>query len=100
MTQRAITDLPDLISGLPGEDRAIAERIFDVSTTTGRLVPPEAMHAWIEKSFGSVDRVTAQRIVKVTSPPQKATLFAIPRTAPPPTCSAGWKANTPPPPPT
>jgi hypothetical protein len=67
MTQRAITDLPDLISGLPPEDRVLAERIFDVSTTTGRLVPPEAMRPWIEKSFGSVDRVSAQRIVKVTN---------------------------------
>src|SRR5215218_5756422 len=67
MTKRAITDLPDLIRTLPAEDRALAERIFEVSTTTGRLDPPEAMHAWIKKSFGSVDRVTAQRIVKVTN---------------------------------
>ena len=65
--ERKITDLRALISDLSPEDRAIANRIFDVSTTTGRLVPPEAMHAWIEKSFGSVDHVTAQRIVKVTN---------------------------------
>ena len=64
---RKITDLPDLISDLSPEDRAIADRIFDVSSTTGRLDPPEAMYAWIEKSFGSVDNVTAQRIVKVTN---------------------------------
>ncbi|HEY6582167.1 MAG TPA: hypothetical protein VIZ60_13690, partial [Rubrobacter sp.] len=66
-TEREITNLPGLISALPTEDHALAERIFDVSTTTGRLDPPKAMHAWIEKSFGSVDRVTAQRIVKVTN---------------------------------
>src|ERR671918_1409356 len=65
--ERKITDLEALISDLSPEDRALANRIFDVSTTTGRLDPPEAMHAWIEKSFGSVDRVTAQRIVKVTN---------------------------------
>ena len=64
---RKITDLGALISDLSPEDRALANRIFDVSTTTGRLDLPEAMHAWIEKSFGSVDRVTAQRIVKVTN---------------------------------
>ena len=64
---RKITDLGALISDLSLEDRALANRIFDVSTTTGRLDLPEAMHAWIEKSFGSVDRVTAQRIVKVTN---------------------------------
>jgi hypothetical protein len=66
-SEHKITDLPDLISDLSPEDRALANRIFDVSTTTGRLDPPEAMHAWIEKSFGSVDHVTAQRIVKVTN---------------------------------
>src|SRR5215210_3281996 len=66
-SERKITNLPALISELSTEDRALAGRIFDVSTTTGRLEPPEAMHAWIEKSFGSVDQVTAQRIVKVTN---------------------------------
>ena len=65
--ERKITNLQTLISALPLEDRALANRIFGVSTTTGRLDPPEAMHAWIEKSFGSVDHVTAQRIVKVTN---------------------------------
>jgi hypothetical protein len=65
--ERKITNLPALISDLSPGDRDFAERILDVSTTTGRLDPPEAMRAWIEKSFGSVDRVTAQRIVKVTN---------------------------------
>ena len=65
--ERKITDLRALISDLSPEDRILAKRIFDVSTTTGRLDPPEAMHAWIEKSFGSVDQVAAQRIVKVTN---------------------------------
>src|SRR5918999_441470 len=64
---RKITDLRTLISDLSPEDRILAKRIFDVSTTTGRIDPPEAMHAWIEKSFGSVNHVTAQRIVKVTN---------------------------------
>jgi hypothetical protein len=65
--ERKIIDLRALICDLSPEDRILANRIFDVSTTTGRLDPPEAMHAWIEKSFGSVDQVTAQRIVKVTN---------------------------------
>src|SRR5829696_6939741 len=65
--ERKITDLEALISDLSPEDHALADRIFDVSATTGRLDPPEAMRAWIEKSFGSVDQVTAQRIVKVTN---------------------------------
>src|ERR671916_684795 len=65
--ERKITDLRALISALSPEDRILANRIFDVSPTTGRLDPPEAMQAWIEKSFASVDHVTAQRIVKVTN---------------------------------
>ena len=62
-----ITDLPTLIEALPPEDRAAADRIFDVGATTGRLDPPEAMRAWIENSFGSVDAVLEQRIVRVTN---------------------------------
>src|SRR5919107_1489853 len=65
--EREITNLRALISELSPEDRILAERVFDVSTTTGRLHPPEGMRAWIEKSFGSVDAVTEQRIVTVTN---------------------------------
>jgi hypothetical protein len=64
---KGITGLPALIEKLGPEDRALAQRIFDVSTTTGRLEPPEAMRAWIEKSFGSVEAVREQQIVKVTN---------------------------------
>jgi hypothetical protein len=62
-----ITDLPALIEALRPEDRASADRLFDVGATTGRLDPSEAMRTWIEKSFGSVDAVTKQRIVRVTN---------------------------------
>jgi hypothetical protein len=65
--ERKITDLPNLINALQPEDRAVADRIFDVGTTAGRLDLPEAMHAWIEESFGSVEAVREQRIVKVTN---------------------------------
>ncbi len=67
MTERKITGLPALVEALSPEDRALARRIFDVSATTGRLDPPEAMRAWIESSFGAVENVTDQRIVKVTN---------------------------------
>jgi hypothetical protein len=66
MTERRITDLPALIEKLSPRDRVLAERLFEVTATTGRLDPPEDMHAWIEKSFGSVAAVTSQRIVRVT----------------------------------
>lgn len=65
--ERRITDLSALISGLPPEDCTRAERIFGVDATTGRLEPPEAMHGWLERSFGSVDAARKQRMVKVTN---------------------------------
>ncbi len=67
MPQSRITELPGLIESLEPEDRALANRIFDVSATTGRLDPPEAMRPWIERSFGSVEAVREQQIVKVTN---------------------------------
>jgi hypothetical protein len=65
--ERRITDLPALISALGDEEREVAQRIFEVSATIGRLDPPRAMHAWIERSFGSVGAVREQCIVKVTN---------------------------------
>lgn len=67
MPDEQITNLPALIEDLSFDDLSLAERIFDVSATTGRLDPPEAMRPWIEKSFGSVDAVTEQPIVRVTN---------------------------------
>ncbi|HEU4847724.1 MAG TPA: hypothetical protein VFT03_05955 [Rubrobacteraceae bacterium] len=66
-SERRITDLPTLIEALEPEDRAAAGRLFDVVATTGRLDPPEAMRAWIERSFGSLEVVTEQRVIKVTN---------------------------------
>ncbi len=65
--ENQITNLPALIENLSSEDQAIVGRIFDVSATTGRLDPPDSMHGWIESSFGSVDAVREQEIVKVTN---------------------------------
>ncbi len=61
-----IVELEERIAALPSEPRAAAGRILAVSTTTGTLVPPDAMRPWIEKLFGSVDAVRSQRIVRVT----------------------------------
>src|SRR4051812_2671050 len=65
--EKKITNLPALIETLSTEDRTLADRIFDVSATTGRLDPPGGMHAWVEESFGSIDAVREQRIVKITN---------------------------------
>lgn len=66
-SEKKITNLPQLVETLSSEDRALFGRIFDVSATTGRLDPPESMKGWIENSFGSVEAVREQRIVKVTN---------------------------------
>ena len=62
-----MTDLPDLIAALDDRDQALAERLFDVGVTTGRLELPEGMWGFVERSFGSVEAVREQRIVKVTN---------------------------------
>jgi len=65
--ERKITDLDALVEGLSPEEREIADRLFDVSATTGRLEVPEGMRGWVEKTFGSVDAVREQKIVRVTN---------------------------------
>ena len=63
----SIVGVAEAITELPADARAAAQRIFTVSETTGRLDAPAEMHAWITKLFGSVDAVSAQRIVRVTN---------------------------------
>jgi hypothetical protein len=65
--ERRITDIDDLVEGLPTEERGIADRLLDVRATTGRLEVPEEMRGWVEKNFGSLDAVREQRIVRVTN---------------------------------
>nr|MBA2440908.1 hypothetical protein [Rubrobacter sp.] len=67
MTPRKITELPALVGELPPKERDLARRIFDVDATTGRLVEPEGMRPFIERSFGSVEAVREQRIVRTTN---------------------------------
>ncbi len=63
----SIVQIEDAIAALGHDDRARVERIFDVTSTVGRLVPPDAMVPWIEKQFGGVDAVREQRIIKITN---------------------------------
>ncbi|MDQ3834647.1 MAG: hypothetical protein M3315_13680 [Actinomycetota bacterium] len=52
---------------MPSEEGTLAERLFDVIPSTGRLVVPEGMRGWVEKNFGSVSAVREQKIVRVTN---------------------------------
>jgi hypothetical protein len=65
--RRHISNLDRYVNSLPGEAKALFERLFHMEITTGDLVPPETMHAWIAGHFGSVESVRRQRIVKVTN---------------------------------
>lgn len=67
ITMGCIAQLDRLVADLPEEDRSRFERIYHLCITTGQVVPPEAMHAWIAGHFGSVEAVRRQRIVKVTN---------------------------------
>jgi len=63
---RRIAGLEALVRGLPPEERSLFERLFEVVTTTGRLVVPEEMRPWVEGRFDSVGAVEEQRVVRVT----------------------------------
>jgi hypothetical protein len=63
----SIMQLEDAVEALPHDEHMRFERIFHVTSTRGRLVPPESMIPWIEKQFGSVEPTLQQTIVKVTN---------------------------------
>ncbi len=63
----AIGSLEALLAALPAVDRARFERIFHLTVSTGRIVPPPAMRPWLERQFGSAQAMDRQRIVKVTN---------------------------------
>ncbi|MGZ3666583.1 MAG: hypothetical protein ACXVDA_19110 [Ktedonobacterales bacterium] len=65
--EKRIDALPEIIAALPGRERALVERIFQVVATEGEVVPPVEMTPWLERTFGSVDVVRHQRVVRVTN---------------------------------
>ena len=63
----SIMQIEDAVDALGHDAHARFSRIFNVSSTIGRIVPPDAMLPWIEKQFGGVDAVREQKIIKVTN---------------------------------
>ncbi len=63
----AIIDLPALVARLGPEDAARFARIYHVSTAEARLRVPPPMAAWVERTFGPVESVERQRIVRVSN---------------------------------
>ncbi len=62
-----IDQLPELIAALPDHERALADRLFQVVVVEGQADPPPEMRPWVERTFGSVEAVLNQRIVRVTN---------------------------------
>jgi len=67
LSTRTISDLPALVDALSAKERERFNRLIRVTQATGRLRPPESMHGWITKLFGSVQAVEEQTIVKTTN---------------------------------
>lgn len=64
---KTISDLEEIRNNLSDSDRGLVDRFFRVDTTIGKLNAPEGMHGWINKNFGSLEKVEQQKIVKVTN---------------------------------
>ena len=67
LQQRAIIDLNDIVETLSPEDRDLFGRLFQVEASVGHLFPPAHMSRWIDRYFGSVERVSTQKVIKVTN---------------------------------
>lgn len=73
----SLLDLIARIASLSGEARARADRLLDVRVASARTYPPDDLAPWLTETFGSVDAVREQTVVKVTNlATLEATLFA------------------------
>lgn len=66
-SSETIDHLPELIAALPERERALAARLFQVVAVKGRTAPSPEMQDWVRRTFGSVEAVLTQRIVRVTN---------------------------------
>lgn len=60
----SILDLPDRLAGLRGEAAARASRLLEARRITGSTDPPPELEAWIRDTFGSLEAVRDQAIVR------------------------------------
>jgi hypothetical protein len=72
-----LLDLPARLDRLAGAERERARRLIEARVVTGRTDPPVELEPWLTATFGSVDAVRDQAIIKVSNPATgEATLFA------------------------
>jgi hypothetical protein len=72
-----VLELPARLQALTGAARERADRLYEVRLVSGHTVPPPELEAWLITTFGSLEAVRDQAIVKVTNRVTlEATLFA------------------------
>jgi hypothetical protein len=72
-----ILELPSRIDALRGDARARADRLLRARLITGRTDPPSSLEPWLRETFGSMDAVRRQSMVRVTNlATLDATVFA------------------------
>ena len=62
-----ILDLPERIARLSGTARERADRLLDAVLIEGRTVPPATLEPWLRDTFGSVEAVRQQRLMRITN---------------------------------
>jgi len=67
ITNFTIDNLEEIVNSLPAKEKALFQRIYEVTTSVGELRTPPSMESWVRQRFGSVEAVTKQKIVKVTN---------------------------------
>ena len=65
MAERSIVDIEAAVDALPPDARARFDRIYRAAVYETELRAPAEMVAWIERTFGSLNAVQRQRIVRV-----------------------------------
>ena len=77
----SILELPQRIRDLPPEAASRVDRLIDVRSIDGETDPPAALEPWLRNTFGSVDAVRRQAMLRVTNlATVEATIFAPLRT--------------------
>jgi hypothetical protein len=67
ITQQSIANLAEHKNQLTGSEKDLFDRFFRIDTTIGKLQAPDSMTGWINKNFGSLEKVENQKITKVTN---------------------------------
>ena len=73
----SLLELPDRLDRLTGAARERASRLYDVQLVSGHTLPPPGLEPWLITTFGSVEAVRDQAILKTTNRVTlEATIFA------------------------